>query len=234
MPTTTPPFEFEFKRRNLRQYSFEAIPSGGILTAGANRALNVPMLTLDTAAIVGPERIAESCEVILAPIYKGTATSLWGAPWIVSAHMVIQLSANPVGLNSVCGIELGSSGTTFSTTGVPATGLIRLYANLSDNTWNLQGFNGLGGTVGVNWTGANPPFEASAYRLTIFYVPGQYVRAAINGIVESTITAAGGVPGTTTTQNGTATAGVFVNSFTVADQTKCQFHNLAVETLGFP
>ena len=220
---SSPPFEYELRRRNVRVHS-GGLLAQGVLTGGAGRAI-LPPVHVCTA--VGALGFAEAAE------YDPTPTlfdDFWGRPWIVSAISQLAASVNPVDTDARFGIEIGSNNAAGADPAAPAFGLVRLYCDVWQGLWMLYVAPGGGGPSSLVQLPAGFGGVGFNYKLMLAYTPGR-VQAYINGILQAEESAAAPVAGRP--RNANIGAGVFVSSSNFAgDVTTADFGNVTVETIG--
>jgi len=223
MRVTPPPFEFEYRRRNIRTYA-AGLLTAGVLTGGSARGVTPPVTNL---LAPGALAFAEAAEFDTTP---STWQDFWGRPWIVSAIVMLTNSAAPVDSDARFGIEIGSPNAAGADPAAPAFGLVRLWADVFQSQWKLYTAPGGGG---ASATAVLAPFFAGlgfSYKLMLAYTPGRVV-AFIDGAQVADVVAAVPIAGRPRTF--AIGAGVFASaSNNAGDVTSASFTNLTVETIG--
>jgi hypothetical protein len=231
------PYGFEHYRRGGRQLTFESTPTSGVVSAGASRTLNVPVLRLNTGVVAGAvDKMAEACEgsttnlMFAGPLAGGNQ---WQRPIHVSGFVAFPFfgfgAASEFG-----GLQLGSIGAA-ALPALPLTPLIRLFG-AGDGRFYLLTARGDGTAPVTLDLGPHIALGgADAHRLTIDYRPGEFVEAMIDGGLFRGRTTGGSVP------NGIAIAmtgfgaGAFVHAGPVnGEQAIMDAAYLYAETLGVP
>lgn len=252
------PWEFERHRRgSIRWYPFDALLFNGLGSAGSVRALASPIASLFTGASTatpqnrGIEQIERKQATNFSDIWTGIdGLNYWSRPHRMTCFMGFGISIiTPIGGRLYGGIFLGGWNQQNSLPPVP-TGpgparpvvLLRYARNglieaTPDERYELVTAKGDGSeAVITRLTGISGPISdlnanPRTQRLEIMYMPGEYVSAAIDGVVGATNTT--GLPDTAIVPTVTqvlAGHGVWLEASNAGDAARMDFHSLMIET----
>ena len=257
--TEQAPWEFERDRRgSIRWYPFDALLPNGLSSAGSIRTLGTPISSLFTGASTatpqnrGIEQIERRQGASFSDIWTGMdGFNYWGRAHRMTCFMGFGLSAiTPIGGRLYGGIFLQGWNLTNSLPPLP-TGpgpnrpvvMLRYARNglieaSPDERYELITATGDGSEavvtrlVGISGPRSDLSANPATQRLEIFYKPGEYVEAAIDGIVGAVnIT---GLPDTTIVPGSTLQAmaghGVWLEASNAGDAGRMDFHSLMIES----
>jgi len=251
-----PSWEFERHRRgSIRWYPFDTLMFNGLSSAGSTRSLASPIVSLYSGASTATPQ-SRGCESVERK--QGAATSdIWtgldgGNYWSRAHHITCFCGAGtssitPIGGRFYYGIFLELWNLTNGLPPLPATPirpvvLLRYARNglleaSPDERFELVTAVGDGVTASLvtRLTGVPGPISdlsasARTQRFEIFYEPGQYVEAYIDGILGARVTSP--IPDPTnvpvSTQN-LAGIGTWLEASNSGNEARADFHSFMLE-----
>ena len=244
-----PPWEFERHRRgSIRWYPFDALLNNGLASAGSTAVVTAPSLELFSGllAALGSSKGREAVEKDNFNIWMSNdALDYWSRPHKLTVFTNIGLAnASVLGAFTYTALFMQPPGLPpWSTT--PAFPYVILrYARNSildpggeDERFELIVAPGDGITAQTitRLTGVDPPRSpispggSRAQRWEIFYMPDQYVSAAINGVTGATVTTNLPISATVPGIN-LAGIGVYLEAGQVNTSARSSWHSMMLET----